>query len=295
MRARTEQAVREGRRTALLYDLNAALSGEVTLDAILDRIAERVVHVYGAEGCRIVLPDDDGELVVRARFPATLPAAVDRRHLALASWAMAYRTPAGEGTAGRRVVLPHGVDRPAAPTVARRGPDTLFLPIATTERVVGASASGVDERLERYMREQDIDETWEATQRVVVVLDGLPAAGTVVRNAWRLASALRGELVAVAVAPPGGLATLPAAERAAVERNLRLAEDLGATIRVAEGARLAETLAAVAREEHATVVVLGGARAGRWGRMFRTSLADQLLDRLDGVDVHVIGPTGDGG
>ncbi len=43
MRARTEQALRESRRMALLAELNAALIGDVTLDAILARIAERIV------------------------------------------------------------------------------------------------------------------------------------------------------------------------------------------------------------------------------------------------------------
>ena len=34
---------------ALLAELNAALIGDVTLDAILARIAERIVTVYGAQ------------------------------------------------------------------------------------------------------------------------------------------------------------------------------------------------------------------------------------------------------
>ena len=55
MRARTEQALRESRRMALLAELNAALIGDVTLDAILARIAERIVTVYGAQGCRVLV------------------------------------------------------------------------------------------------------------------------------------------------------------------------------------------------------------------------------------------------
>ena len=55
MRERTEQAERESRRSALLAELNAALIGDVTLEAILARIAERVVTVYGAQGCRVLV------------------------------------------------------------------------------------------------------------------------------------------------------------------------------------------------------------------------------------------------
>jgi two-component system sensor histidine kinase KdpD len=136
VQARTDEAVREQRRTTLLYDLNAALVGDVTLDQILARIVERVVHVYGAEQCRILLPDEE-ELVVRARFPPTIPAEVARQNLAIATWVMEHRAPAGQSTVGRRVRVPHGQAEPPPRPLARRGPDILYLPIATKERVVG--------------------------------------------------------------------------------------------------------------------------------------------------------------
>src|SRR6476469_2549292 len=71
VRARTELALREQRRTSLLYDLNSALVRDVTLDQILQTIVARVVEVYGAQACRILLPDERGALIARARFPAT--------------------------------------------------------------------------------------------------------------------------------------------------------------------------------------------------------------------------------
>jgi two-component system, OmpR family, sensor histidine kinase KdpD len=137
VRARTAEAEREQRRTALLYDLNAALIGDVTLDQILATIVERVVHVYGAGSCRILLPDGDGELTVRAHFPPSIPTGIDRQNLAVATWAMEHREPAGQSTAGRRVRLPHGTRQPAPVTLQRRDRDVLYLPIATAERVVG--------------------------------------------------------------------------------------------------------------------------------------------------------------
>ncbi len=106
VRARTEVAEREQRRTALLYELNAALVAGVTLDAILTKIVERVVHVYGATRCRILLPDDNDQLVVSARFPPNVEEAIDRQNLAVATWAIEHRTPAGQRTVGRRLHPP---------------------------------------------------------------------------------------------------------------------------------------------------------------------------------------------
>jgi two-component system sensor histidine kinase KdpD len=138
VRQRTDEAIREGRRTALLYELNAALVGDVTLDAILGRIVERVVHVYGSEGCRILLPADDGELAVRARFPASAEAGIDRQRLAVATWAMERREPAGLGGTRAKIRPPHAAGSAPAPSPApRAGRDVLYVPIATTQRTVG--------------------------------------------------------------------------------------------------------------------------------------------------------------
>ena len=142
VRARTEVAEREQRRTALLYELNAALVAGVTLDSILGRIVERVVRVYGANRCRILLPDDGGRLAVRARFPPSLDEAIDRQNLAMATWAMGHRTPAGQSTAGRRVFPPQKVAGGRMPTVRRTGPNVVYLPIATTERTIGVLEVG---------------------------------------------------------------------------------------------------------------------------------------------------------
>jgi two-component system, OmpR family, sensor histidine kinase KdpD len=135
-RARTEEAERESRRMALLADLNAALIGDVTLDAILARIAERVVTVYGARGCRVLVRGDDGELRTGAFSPRTLGPDVDRTGLSLAEWAMAHRQPIGRSGRGGRIV-----GRRSSPSgsgsVGAAGGDALYLPIRTKDRVFG--------------------------------------------------------------------------------------------------------------------------------------------------------------
>lgn len=136
VRARTEVAVREQQRTAMLYELNAALIGNITLDDILATVVKRVVEVYGVAQCRILLPEH-GELRVRARFPASVSAHLDRQHLAMATWAMEHRTPAGKGIGLDRVRLPHGTRNPIPASLMRRGDGALYVPIATMERAVG--------------------------------------------------------------------------------------------------------------------------------------------------------------
>ena len=136
IRLRTEIAEREQRRTTLLYELNAALIGDVTLESILNRIVERVVTVYGASRSQLLLPEDGDLLVVKASYPHGEPSQLDRQQLAVAVWAMEHRSPAGQSTVGRRVRLPRGVAEPIAAPM-KRTEDVLFLPVATADRVVG--------------------------------------------------------------------------------------------------------------------------------------------------------------
>ena len=136
IRARTELAEREQRRTTLLYELNAALIGDVTLDAILATIVQRVVRIYGATACRILQPDDSGSLAVTARYPESVSAGIERQRAAVAQWAIEHGLPAGRGKAGARVVMPHG-SRPGAGLMAGSDADVLYLPIKSADRAIG--------------------------------------------------------------------------------------------------------------------------------------------------------------
>jgi two-component system, OmpR family, sensor histidine kinase KdpD len=159
---------------------------------------------------------------------------------------------------------------------------------ALREMALRQTAAGVDDDLTGYMHEHRIEEIWPAAERVMVLVDGDAAAGAVVRTAWRLASALRGELVAGVLTPPGGRDRLPVTGRRVLERNILLAEDLGARVRLIEAANLAQAIADAVRDEHATLVVMRHIRKPGWRRMFDASLVDELLDLLDNVDLHIV-------
>ena len=160
---------------------------------------------------------------------------------------------------------------------------------ALREMALRRMAAGVEEALTDYMHEHRIEEIWPAAERVLVLVDGDPGAGTVLRNAWRLASALHGELVAAVVTPPGGLAALPAADRRAIEKNILMAEDLGARARIIETADAVAGIADAVRDEHATLIVMRHVRAVRLAPACGANRwSTSCMDRLDNVDIHLV-------
>lgn len=150
-------------------------------------------------------------------------------------------------------------------------------------------ADRVDERLQDYVATHGIAETWEIRERVVIALAGF-GGGHVVRRAARIAGRVRGELVGVHVV------TDTAEPGPDLELQRRLVTELGGVYREVVGDDVAQALAAFARVEQATQLVLGanrrpGGHIGPRGRPRRShgTIATALVEELGHIDVHVIG------
>jgi two-component system sensor histidine kinase KdpD len=85
------------------------------------------------------------------------------------------------------------------------------------------------------------------------------------------------------------LQRLPAAERDRILRNLRLAEQLGATSITLGGGDAGEELLAYARASNATRVVVGRQRRGGVSGWFRLSAADRIIAAASDLEVVVVG------
>lgn len=158
---------------------------------------------------------------------------------------------------------------------------------ALRELALRHTAAGVEEDLSDYMHEHRIEEVWPATERVLVLIDGEDASGIVLRNAWRLASALRGEMLALVITPGDGFGAT-SGESLTVSKNIELAEDLGARVRMLPAQEPVRAIVAAVREERATLLVMRHLPHAGWRRWGRRPLVDELFERLDNVDIYLV-------
>ena len=122
-------------------------------------------------------------------------------------------------------------------------------------------ADKVDDQLDRYRAEHNIQRTWEARERVVVALTGGPEGDTIIRRAARISARTKGaDLLAVHVARNDGLA---GASPAHLARQRVLVESLGGTYHQVVGNDIPAALLDFARGVNATQLVLGASRRGR--------------------------------
>ena len=134
-------------------------------------------------------------------------------------------------------------------------------------------ADRVEESLTGYLDGHGISDSWETRERVVVGLTGVSGGDALIRRAARMAGRVGGQLVAVHVAVDDGLAHEHDTELVA-QRKLVL--ELGGTVHDVAAADTAEAMAAFARREKATQLVLGASRRSRWHELVHGSFVARV-------------------
>jgi two-component system sensor histidine kinase KdpD len=147
-------------------------------------------------------------------------------------------------------------------------------------------ADRVDEGLQRYKAEHDIDHVWEARERVVVALTGGPEGETLIRRASRVAQRSgNSALLAVHVLASDGLT---GASPGSLRTQRVLVESLGGSYHQVVGDDVATALLEFARGADATQLVIGTSRRSRWARAFRGGIGGQVVADSGEIDVHIV-------
>jgi two-component system, OmpR family, sensor histidine kinase KdpD len=149
------------------------------------------------------------------------------------------------------------------------------------------TADKVDEALQTYREQHDIEETWETRERVVVALTGGPEGETLIRRAARVAArSAGGDLLAVHITRSDGLT---GASPAILAAHRRLVETLGGTYHQIVGDDIPEALLEFARAENATQLVLGGSRRSRLSALLTgPGIAADAIRASGDIDVHLV-------
>ena len=149
------------------------------------------------------------------------------------------------------------------------------------------TADKVDEALQLYREQNDIEETWETRERVVVALTGGPEGETLIRRAARVAArSAGGDLLAVHVTRSDGLTGASPANLAA---QRKLVDTLGGSYHQIIGDDIPAALLEFARAENATQLVLGVSRRSRLARLLTgPGIGSEIIRGSGDIDVHLV-------
>jgi two-component system, OmpR family, sensor histidine kinase KdpD len=160
--------------------------------------------------------------------------------------------------------------------------------VALRELALRFVADEADEELLRYLAGHHPDEVWETTERIMVAVSASPEAEAVVHRAARIASRVKGELLA------GHVATEGREDPERLAKLRQLVDDVGGAWHEIPGDDPAKAIVAFAREHQITQIVFGARRLTRLEELRRGSAVRRLLREAAeaGIDVHVIARNG---
>jgi two-component system sensor histidine kinase KdpD len=160
--------------------------------------------------------------------------------------------------------------------------------LALREMSLRLVAGSVDEKMLQYMRANAIGGPWSATERILVGVLASPYAEQLVRSAFRLASEMNAEWVALYV-ETAKHAQASDKEQEWLKNAMDLAEKLGARVVWIKGDDVAEEIARYAQSHNVTKIVMGKPR--RFGLF--PSLARQIMVRTKDIDVFLFAGKGE--
>ena len=150
------------------------------------------------------------------------------------------------------------------------------------------AAERVDIQMRSYMRAQSISGPWAAGDRILVSLSSHPLGERLVRAGRRLADDLNAEWTVVFVETPGHT-HMPPENIERIQRNLTLAEQLGARIENISGNSVAEIIIDYARRNNITKIIAGKPYRPRWFEILRGgSVVDQIIRGSGTIDIYVV-------
>jgi two-component system sensor histidine kinase KdpD len=145
----------------------------------------------------------------------------------------------------------------------------------------------VDTDMRSYMTSHAILGPWPAGTRLLVCVSPSPLSKHAIRAARQLAEGLGAEWFAVYVEPQRQL--LSAEDRDQLSRNLKLAEELGSTIKVITGSDVVDEIIRFARDTNITLILAGSPRRPAWQELIRGPLVYDLVRKSGTIDVLVVG------
>jgi two-component system sensor histidine kinase KdpD len=131
------------------------------------------------------------------------------------------------------------------------------------------------------------NEDYHTDEHILVCLSSAPSNPTIIRTASRMASAFRGAFTALFV-ETSDFSSMSDEDKKRLRTNIRLAQQLGATIETAYGDDVPYQIAEFARLSGVSKVVIGRSTASKRRVFGKPSLTDRLIALAPNLDIHII-------
>lgn len=159
--------------------------------------------------------------------------------------------------------------------------------IALRELALRKTADRVGAEAVDYRQMHEVNRIWPTSDRLLVCVGPSPMSARLIRATRRMAASLRSPWIALHVELDTQHHLSPA-DQQRLDANLKLAEELGATVATVPGHSFAPTVINYCRRQNVTRIIAGKPLHARWRDWWRGSLVSELIRESGDVDVYVI-------
>ena len=145
------------------------------------------------------------------------------------------------------------------------------------------AAEVVEAELRTYLESHGLVENWGIQERILVGITPRSDARPLLESGRRNADRFHGDLLVAYVRQPD----LAPNDQAALDKNLGLARELGASIHVLDGSDPVRSLIDFARQEGITQIFIGHSQRRGWWHRLRGNPVERLIALAEGIDVRV--------
>jgi two-component system sensor histidine kinase KdpD len=145
------------------------------------------------------------------------------------------------------------------------------------------TADVIETQLEDYLHSHAIEESWGTQERILVCITPRSNATAMIDSGRRNADRFKGELYVLYVRQQH----LSADDQSALDRNIAIAIERGATVKVVEGEDPVRGVIDFAREHGITQIFIGHSLQAGWLQGFRKTRVEQLIELAEGIDVRI--------
>lgn len=161
--------------------------------------------------------------------------------------------------------------------------------LALRELALRYTAKRVDEDVLSYKQRFDIKTPWSVCARLLVGFSGSPTSERLLRMTHRMASDMGAEWFAVYVQSAKQQIEVNERARNQLDKNIRLAEELGAKVVSLSGNIIADEIINFAKENNITLIVAGLSQRSRVEEIFKGSVLNELTKKSGPIDVLIVG------
>lgn len=160
---------------------------------------------------------------------------------------------------------------------------------ALRELTLRQIADEVDEDLERYKNNHNINDNWHTSEKIMVSISSNPKSKRLIRFGARLAKKYKCPWYVVYVNCTHWMSPKETPDRIKdLNSNIELSEKLNGTFISLEGKSVSNTLLKFAQEKHITKLVIGHPKRSKIQKLFRGSTTNKFLEHAKNIQIIVV-------